>query len=131
MAAHPSAPLKYHFAESLSSFFEDFYSESIIDNKGKQISLPGKDVHQGFFGGLSSSDAVPSFFGVMSMASGSCKPFLKFRTLSPIPRLISGIFLPPKTKKMTARMMISSQNPKPNKTIPLRVPGVYSIPLRG
>ena len=67
----------------------------------------------------------------MSMASGSCRPFLKFRMLNPSPRLISGIFLPPKRKKMIPRMISSSQNPKPNKTIPLRVPFVYSIPLRG
>jgi hypothetical protein len=96
--------------------------------EGKRNGLPGKDVPQGFFGGVSSSATVSFFFGVMSMASGSCRPFLKLRTLSPIPRLISGIFLPPKKKKTIPRMMIISQNPRPIQTIPLRAGGLFHFP---
>ena len=67
----------------------------------------------------------------MSMASGSCRPFLKLRTVSPNPRLSWEILLPPDRKKTIARMMINSPNPKPNKKIPLRLLGVYAIPLKG
>ena len=84
----------------------------------KWVDLPRKDLYRGFFEGFSSPGIVPSFFGVMSMASGSCRPFLKLRTVSPNPRLIWEILLPPERKKTIARMMISSPHPKLNRTNP-------------
>jgi hypothetical protein len=101
-----------------------------IRNRGDELDSLTAVARQGFRKGGSSSRALSLFLGVMSMASGSCRPFLKLRTLSPIPRLISGIFLPPKKKKTIPRMMISSQNPKPIKIAPFLFGEILPCPRR-
>jgi hypothetical protein len=87
------------------------------------IHLPGWDTTLKIFCQVF-SDRFPSAGGaafpggVMSMASGSCKPFLKLRTLNPSALLSSGSFLPPTIKKTRIKMTISSVNPKFNPSFP-------------